>query len=213
MLEILDKTDVSFNYPAEEQEEIDALRAEIEDLQQLVYRDELTGVLNRRGVKDEFGDLFDEALFSKQHGELRKGVVIADFSIIFIDLDNFKKVNDTYGHDEGDRVLRGVADVLKHHVRGIDAVGRMGGEEFVVALLGASEDAAYKKAEEIRKAFATEVIVKDDYPITASIGVASLHQSEPSTLDELIEYADKAMYEAKTNRGKDTIVRYSELSK
>lgn len=212
VVEILDKTDVTFDDSSEEHHDVEKLRAEIEELHSLVYRDELTGALNRRGIKDEFGDLFDEARFSKEHGQLRKGVIIADFSIVFIDLDNFKKINDTYGHDEGDRVLKAVANVLNHHIRGIDAVGRLGGEEFVVALLGAGEDAAYAKAQEIRKAFSTEVVVNGDYPITASMGVASLHHSASQTLDELIEYADKAMYEAKTKRGKDNVVRYSELS-
>jgi diguanylate cyclase (GGDEF)-like protein len=190
---------------------IDGLRHELNHLRTLVYKDELTGALNRRGVQEEFSALFKEAKFSNEHTGLRKGVIINDFSILFLDLDNFKSINDTHGHDVGDIALKNVVQALRTHVRDIDAVGRLGGEEFIVALLGASEDMAYKKAEEIRT-HVESVLCGDDHTCTTvSIGVASLHASNAQTLDELITYADKAMYEAKTQRGKNATVRYSEV--
>ena len=169
-------------------------------------------MLNRRGVTDRFGSLFDEALFEKKNPEMRKGVTISDFSIAFLDIDNFKKINDTYGHDEGDRVLKNIGNVLTKHVRDIDAVGRLGGEEFVAALLGADEEAAFQKAEEVRSAIVKEIRVGGSGGVlTVSVGVASLNHANAEKLSQLIEYADKAMYEAKTKRGKNNTVRWSEL--
>ncbi len=189
-----------------------ALRREIQALKTLIYKDELTGALNRRGILDECEGFFREALFTKENRELRKGITITDFSILFFDLDDFKAVNDTHGHEAGDQVLRDFVAVLKKNARDIDAVGRLGGEEFIVGLLGASEDEAFEKAQHIRTQVLQSVRVGDT-AITASIGVAALQSSHATTLSELIDRADKAMYEAKTKRGKNTVVRYSELPK
>lgn len=211
--EMLREAEIGFD-DAEDKQTLIEMRAEIERLKRLVHVDELTGLMNRRGITDEMGAFFKEALFAKEHPEMRKGVVIADFALIFIDIDNFKSVNDTYGHDEGDRVLKGIAAVLRKHARGIDTVGRLGGEEFVVGLLGTTEEDAHAKADELRTLITKKVSVLKDpnRKMTASIGVASLGHSKAQTLDALIEYADKAMYEAKTKRGKDNVVRYSELA-
>jgi len=209
--EVMQEAEIVFE-DDEDKEALTEMHHEIERLKNLVYVDELTGLMNRRGINDEMGAFFKEALFAQENPEMRKGVVIADFSVIFIDADNFKSINDTYGHDEGDRVLKAIAQVLQDHARGIDAVGRLGGEEFVIGLLGATEDDAYAKADELRKLITQDVDVAQDRKMTVSIGVASLHHSKAQTLTELIEYADKAMYEAKTKRGKDTVVKYSELA-
>lgn len=211
--EVMQEAEIVFD-DVEDKNAIAEMQQEIERLKKLVYVDELTGLMNRRGIADEMGAFFKEALFAQEHPEMRKSVVITDFSIIFIDADNFKSVNDTYGHDEGDRVLKAIAQVLHDNARGIDAVGRLGGEEFIVGLLGATEDEAYAKAEKIRAQITQKVSISQDAQrkMTASLGVASLHHSKAQTLTELIEYADKAMYEAKTKRGKDTVVRYSELA-
>ncbi len=209
--EVMQEAEIVFD-DAEDKQAFTEMQQEIERLKKLVYVDELTGLMNRRGIADEMGAFFKEALFAQEHPEMRKGVVIADFSVIFIDGDNFKSVNDTYGHDEGDRVLKAIAKVLQDHARGIDAVGRLGGEEFVVGLLGATEDDAYAKAEVLRKFITKEVHIAKERKMTVSVGVASLHHSKAQTLTELIEYADKAMYEAKTNRGKDNVVKYSEIA-
>lgn len=191
---------------------IEELQSEIEHLKRLVHKDELTGVLNRRGVREDFERFFKEALYAKGHPEHRTNVIINDFSVIFFDIDDFKRVNDVYGHDEGDRILKAIADTLTRHVRDIDAVGRLGGEEFVIALLGASEERAFEKGEKIRMSIADRMHLKDGKPVTVSVGVASLSHSNAETIETLIGYADKAMYEAKHNRGKNTVVRYSELT-
>ncbi len=209
--EFLGTLEVAFE-DIEDHAVVERLRHEIKSLKMLVYKDELTGVLNRRGVQEEFAAFFLEALFAQEHKEIRKGVVISDFSILFFDIDNFKRINDTYGHAEGDKVLKHFAQLLRKSARDIDAVGRLGGEEFVVGLLGANEHEAYEKAESIRKMIVSEISVAGA-PVTASVGVASLKESNVKNLHELIDAGDKAMYEAKTNRGKNNVVRFSELPK
>lgn len=186
----------------------------LEELEQMISRDELMGTLNRRGFYDRFKYLFEEALFAKDSPDLRKQMRVSDFSIIFLDIDDFKKINDTYGHDEGDNVLKSFAELLKKAVRSIDGVARFGGEELVIALVGANEDVAFAKAEEIKNTISKEVrlIEYPDHTITASLGVASLGTSDADDLDELIGYADQAMYEAKTNRGKNCVVKHSEIA-
>lgn len=193
----------------------DNIRGELERLRELVSRDELTQVLNRRGFYERFVKLFNEALYLKSHPTSQRRLQVHDFALIFIDLDNFKQINDTYGHDAGDVVLKEAAAFFKAHIRDIDGVARFGGEEFVLVLVGATEELAFQKAEVIREQLSSVVHVPNtpDHVVTASIGVVSLGLSDADDLDELVGYADKAMYEAKTERGKDAVVRYSELSK
>lgn len=209
---ILTEASITFD-ESEDDVLVEKLRSQLHQLRTMVYKDELTGILNRRGIYEEFSAFFDEARFSNTRKEKRAGVTIDDFSIIFIDLDNFKKINDTLGHDAGDEALQKVSSLLKKEMRDIDAVGRFGGEEFVVAMLGATEQSAFTKAEEIRKKIEQTPCVHGSHCLTASIGVASLHSSQADSLEQLITFADHAMYEAKTNRGKNNVVKYSELKK
>jgi diguanylate cyclase len=189
------------------------LKMEIEKLTELVYKDELTKVLNRRGFIEKFEGLFKAAIHHKKNPHTGRKFEVGQFSIIFADGDNFKSINDTYGHDEGDRVLQGIARALQESIRQEDSVGRYGGEEFVIALLGASEENAYNKAEEIRSKIPDLIKIEKNphHKITVSFGIASIDKSDADTLDELIAYADQAMYEAKVNRGKNNSVRFSEI--
>lgn len=192
-----------------------SLIPELEELKRLAHTDSLTEILNRRGVKEEFEILFKEARYLKEHPEATKrSIHIADFSVLFLDVDNFKSINDTFGHDVGDHVLKLVAKVLKKNTRDIDMIGRYGGEEFVVAFVGMSEEEAFKKAEKIRKDLSSTILSGQhpDLKLTASLGVASLCNSSSMSLEELVGFADKAMYEAKTKRGKNNTVRWSELA-
>lgn len=188
------------------------LLKELTKLRQLVTRDELTRVYNRRGFYGRSTLVFQNALRTKTSAAKRGGDALG-YAVLFIDADNFKSVNDTYGHDAGDEVLKSLGRVCGELVRDTDCVARFGGEEFVIGLAGATEDSALEKAEEIRAAISKRVKVPgaSDRVMTASIGVASLDASDADTLDELVGYADKAMYEAKTGRGKDTVVRWSEI--
>ena len=120
---------------------------------------------------------------------------LKEVSLIFMDIDNFKSINDTYGHSAGDEVLRKVSALLTSSVRGSDTVARWGGEEFAVLLRGASVSIAESEAENLRAKI--EQLTFDTYPkhVTASFGVVSSESSQDDQV--LCERADKAMYAAK----------------
>lgn len=182
----------------------------IKELETLVSKDQVTGLYNRRGFLELADKLFRDVQFNRQHPDSREHFVIDAFSIIFFDIDNFKKINDTYGHKVGDQILRYVASIIEGKTRVSDFVGRWGGEEMVVALIGAEEKDAYLKAEEMRKAIRSRVKIPG-YPelkVTVSVGVAELDGN--STLEEVIKKSDQAMYQAKKS-GKDRVVKFSDL--
>jgi len=182
---------------------------EIKELKSLATKDPLTGLSNRRGFEEEVGHLIKDVIFAKENPETRKHFYIDSISILFFDIDNFKKLNDTYGHKTGDQVLQQVSQIIRQKVRNIDFIARWGGEELVAALVGSHEDDAFRKAEEIRKAIKSRVKINEE-KITVSVGVAEL--KEGFGFEDLIKQADKAMYTAKHERGKDNVVKYSEIS-
>ena len=120
-----------------------------------------------------------------------------DFSIAFLDIDHFKDINDTHGHAGGDEALKAVARVLQETLRGGDMIGRLGGEEFAVAFMGAKSGDQLAVGEKLRHALqdAECVYQGQRIPLTASIGVATYRGGED--LDQLIKRADEAMYQAK----------------
>ena len=129
------------------------------------------------------------------------------FGVLMIDLDHFKRVNDTHGHLVGDAVLREVADTLCDQVREVDAVGRFGGEEFVVLLPGAALADALRVAERIRTAIADLTVAEGSAAVStlsASIGV-SVHPVAGAVLDQVLMAADNALYEAKRG-GRNRVV-------
>jgi len=150
-------------------------------------QDGLTGLDNRRS--------FDEELRRACARQDRQG---GHFALLLLDLDHFKKLNDTYGHPAGDAALRYTARVLKRSIRGADMAARYGGEEFVVVLSATGEDGAAKAAEKIRRALEKEQIVFEGARIklTASIGLAVWpdHGASP---EALVGAADRALYSAK----------------
>jgi diguanylate cyclase (GGDEF)-like protein len=160
--------------------------------------DELTGLYNRRA--------FDEALAGEVERTKRFG---GDLGLVLIDLDNFKNVNDTYGHPQGDVVLREVARVLRDSSREIDHPARYGGEELAVILPGTDLEGAYNRAERIREAIEQLRIARLDgagtLTITTSCGVAAARASAADG-QALVQSADNALYEAK-HSGKNTSVR------
>lgn len=184
----------------------DMLR-ELNRLRKLVFYDELTGVLNRRGFMEEAQKAFRAVSFSRKHTERRAGLRIP-FVVLFLDIDDFKKLNDTYGHDAGDRALKKVAALLKKNLRLQDIIGRLGGEEFVVALLGTRAETAHMVAERIRWDIHHGRFVakgRRGIHVTASIGIAA-HNGERD-LNELIHNADEAMYRAK-KKGKNRVIEF-----
>ena len=146
--------------------------------------DGLTGLYNRRYFEEYISKEVTRALRQKQ-----------PFSIIGLDLDFLKKINDQYGHAYGDLAIKTVADVLKSNARSIDITARMGGEEFNILLPGIDSNGAMAAAERIRKAI--EACELDTIGhITASIGVASFPEHSDS-LEEIMELTDQAMYQSK----------------
>ena len=123
-------------------------------------------------------------------------------SVLMLDVDDFKKINDTYGHDVGDRVLVEIAKVLSAHVRLGDTVGRWGGEEFLMVLLETDEKKAVQIAENIREAIVALRVLPRGKGFTASFGVARLAPRE--TFDTFYQRVDGALYRAKHN-GKNCV--------
>jgi diguanylate cyclase (GGDEF)-like protein/PAS domain S-box-containing protein len=181
--------------------------AELEQLHaallEVANHDSLTGLYNRRAFRELGGQLFKTAYRND-----------ASVSVLMLDLDHFKGINDRFGHAEGDRVLQAVAATLKATARDNDIVTRYGGEEFVVAMLGADAAESQATAERLRLAIAAICGLK--IPITASIGVAScrpaLHPrgDETHSLEVLLDQADQALYAAK-NRGRNQVCHHAEL--
>ena len=184
---------------------IKKLENEILDLKKLVYRDELTGLYNRRGFKDEATPFLNESNSFEKFKNKRKSIVIKNFSLILFDIDNFKKINDTYGHPAGDMVIQFVSQIIEDRVRELDLVARWGGEEIIVGLPGANLDDAFKIADDIREKISKTSLKYGDKEIrlTLSGGISS---SGRDKLEMLIQKADEALYEAK-NSGKNKIVK------
>ena len=176
-------------------------------LKKFAYRDDLTGLLNRRGFNDGFRRFSEEAFASRRSSE-RRSVVLKTVSLAFVDVDHFKKLNDTYGHEAGDKVLKILAKLLTKFVRDFDFVARWGGEEFIIGLIGANEDDATRIVEKIRTAVEKlEVSWKTErLRFTISAGVASSDRAKD--FEELARKADRALYKAKT-AGRNQVVRYS----
>ena len=162
------------------------------ELRRQATHDALTGVLNRSKTFEIFAR---ELQRSKREG--------TPLGTILVDLDHFKSVNDTYGHLAGDEVLRSAAARLQASVRSYDAVGRYGGEEFLVLLPGCDEAMASMQAERLRLALAMDPVVLEsagavEYQVTASFGVAvSTAARSAATPEVLVAAADAALYKAK----------------
>ena len=168
-------------------------------IQKLSCTDELTGLLNRRGVNQVVD-------FQMQQAQ----IIQRETSLIMVDIDNFKKINDQYGHYQGDLVLRHVADILKQNLRANDVIARYGGEEFVVLLPFTSIENAVALAEGCRKALQQSSIAVNETErlyVQACFGVSSTARMDFDYM-KLFGQADKALYQAKHN-GKNQVRTFS----
>lgn len=169
------------------------LNKKIKEVEQLATTDSLTLLSNRRGFEKK---LISESARAKRFKE--------PLSLIVFDLDNFKPVNDVYGHSSGDLVLFKVADVLRQHLREIDIPARWGGDEFLILLTNTTKEQASKLADKLRVLIAEQPDIKG-FSVTASFGVAQLGDAEDPM--RLTIRADKALYQSKeVGRNKVTML-------
>lgn len=169
-------------------------------LRELAVREPLTGLYNRRHFNEVLERSFSEAVRYDN-----------DMSCIMIDLDDFKGVNDVFGHDIGDQVLVVAATTMRSQLRTADVAARFGGDEFVVLLPQTDAERARTLGERIVKSFVTAVLQRlPQVLVTMSVGIASLRSTQAKDAAVLLRAADRALYEAKTN-GKNGVVTAAQL--
>lgn len=170
--------------------------ARARQLQNLIARDSLTGLLNHT-----------HSLTALQQALNRHEDFSVPVSFVMLDIDHFKQVNDTYGHPVGDDVIRNLSLFLRQHLRRTDPIGRYGGEEFAVVLIGANEDQAISIMDSIRAGFAELIHDNNNLSVTFSCGVA---QWQGESLSELVSLADQALYASK-NAGRNRVTGASTI--
>jgi len=163
---------------------INRLRISIDDHKEIARTDHLTGIANRRA----FFDLADLELHKARRYE-------TPISVLYLDIDNFKHINDHFGHHIGDRVLRSVARTIKNEIRAIDVTARFGGDEFGILLSETGAESAALVAGKIETKL-KQLVHHYGWPVTFSTGVVTF-EVLPSSVDEMIEAADSQMYLAK----------------
>ena len=174
------------------QDELKQKNRQLEDMltrvESLAIMDPLTGIYNRRRFETIISNEFKRAQRYQLH-----------LSCMMIDIDHFKRINDTLGHQGGDAVLKEAAQVIQSTIREVDTPARWGGEEFVVLSPNTSLENGLRAAERVRKAVTNHAFTGISGKVTVSIGVAGIPSSDIDTQDKLIHAADLAMYAAKKN--------------
>lgn len=160
---------------------------------ELSIKDPLTGLYNRRF----FFEILEKEIEKARRSE-------KSFTIAIGDIDDFKKINDTFGHLEGDRVLMDVAEIIKNNLRKYDLAARLGGEEFVLLLPDTTKKEALQIIERLRKAICGSDLCKGKKKLSISFGLAA-YPEDGQTIDMLLSRADRALYDAK-KQGKNRIV-------
>jgi len=186
----------------------DELRMKNRQLEELLHKvnymaitDALTGLYNRRRFHDVLTSEFERA---------RR--YTTSFSLVMLDIDHFKRVNDVFGHSAGDNVLQEVASILKNSIREIDTASRYGGEEFMVILPNTARENALVVAERIRLMIGQHAFGGIDRNITVSIGISGMPDAKVESEEKLIRCADFALYRAKQlGRNRTVTVEAAEL--
>jgi diguanylate cyclase (GGDEF)-like protein/PAS domain S-box-containing protein len=179
------------------------IRSQNDELRKMSSIDPLTGIMNRGAFFEKF---HTEFMLAKQEGLI--------LSCIMIDIDYFKNINDTYGHAVGDKVIKGMAQVLTEHCEKNGAVGRYGGEEFCLVLPGIDLNGAMHISDKIRESFSNwsedETSPTSGKQITVSLGVSAIDLGAKDA-EEMVDQADKALYQSKTS-GRNRVSRWFENS-
>lgn len=176
----------------------DELKRANEQLAVMSRTDSLTGLDNRRHLEQRLAEMYELAVRLQE-----------PMACVLCDLDHFKRVNDGYGHQTGDAVLRGVADILRNEAREVDRVGRYGGEEFMFLLPGTVLDAAVTFAERVRVSVERHTFTFNGTSLegTLSLGVAAIPHPLIQGTEALVKAADDALYVAKA-LGRNRVVRF-----
>lgn len=163
-------------------------------LEYLAAKDTLTGLPNRRSFNKKFHHFF---LLHKRNSN--------PMALLFLDLDDFKTINDTLGHQIGDEVLKRVADIIKQNIRKTDLVARWGGEEFIISFIDSNMKEAEAIAEKLRTQIETDILLHQitNQTVTASFGLTNVNVDD--TIDTILKRADNALYKAKAS-GKNKII-------
>ncbi len=159
----------------------------IEELQRLSSTDELTGIMNRRGFMQSFARELDRVNRDKSQGGL----------LIMIDLDNFKSINDTYGHDAGDAALKVVASTLANDIRTMDVAGRLGGDEFTILFVNTTRKDALERAQFLIKKLNNLSFIWQGTEIDVRASLGLKEYGKGSTAKTIFSAADASMYENK----------------
>jgi len=183
---------------------IKELEKKIEELEKLSTYDPLTGILNRRGGREEI-ELITAGLERGSEKPARK------FSVLLLDIDDFKAINDTYGHDVGDLVIKSVAEFLKKETRRSDVVARWGGEEFLVALQNADAQDVINMFfnTDAKKSQISLTVKTDKGEVEVTLSGGSTNYMPRESLDDVVARADQALYKSKES-GKNRITKYGE---
>ncbi|MEP1092886.1 MAG: PleD family two-component system response regulator [Rhizobiaceae bacterium] len=175
----------------------DQLRNSVQETMEMAIKDSLTGLNNRRYFDQHMQNLFNKATVGNKA-----------LSLVVIDIDHFKQVNDTYGHQAGDDVLKTFAQRLLKNIRGKDLACRFGGEEFIIAMPETDQELAFVVADRIRREISAHPILVANgsvqIAITVSAGVATLNGPQDA-IEVMLKRADEALYEAKRN-GRNQVV-------
>jgi diguanylate cyclase (GGDEF)-like protein len=170
------------------------MRQRLEELQEMAMHDPLTGIANRR---------FVEISLAARLEELRR--YNFPFAILFSDVDNFKQINDTYGHTVGDRILKMVSATLAHSLRSFDVIGRWGGEEFVTLLVNIQPEDLFTLSDRLRRLVRkSQLTLENGETIGVTVSIGATIARVVDTTDTLVERADKLMFESK-RRGRNLV--------
>jgi len=184
-------------YLSEKESELKSKEQENLKLEEMAYIDPLTGTLNRRKFEELSTIEFKRSLrYTK------------NLTLLMLDIDHFKAINDTYGHAVGDEVLKHFTSVCLKMARSLDVIARVGGEEFVVMLPETDEEGAYVFAERFRKSIESSSVTINEHIInyTVSIGISVLHVDEDKHISDIIKRADEALYRAKESGRNRTVI-------
>lgn len=207
LIELLDKYE---RRNSQQIQKIISCEKQIAELTELTITDPLTGLLSRRGMLSRFHGQINPRTKSKSQEASSEQVHFPKVSALFIDVDQFKRVNDTLGHNSGDDVLIALADIMQASFRAEDILCRLSGDEFLVILPRADINHAFLRAEKFQqKLNADSRMSPQGIRTTVSIGIAELDfgfSDVDLALTEAMQLADKAMYRAKA-KGRNMIVR------